>query len=94
MPIIITKDKECLRRLASEQAEIAQLPIHGEKAELWRRLNDLESVRPMVWINEICWNEINVNDELTLQCEHPWARQQEQGLRQLLYQWRHILYQQ
>ena len=47
-------------------AQIAALPVHREKAELWRRLNDLESVRPMVWINEIPWHEMNVNDELTL----------------------------
>jgi hypothetical protein len=90
MPVIPSKDRDHLRHLAAEQAVIAQLPVHGEKAALWRRLNDLEPVRPMVWINEICWNEINVDDELTLQCEHPWARQQEHGLRQLLYQWCHL----
>jgi hypothetical protein len=44
----------------------------------------------MVWINEICWNEMNVDDELTLQCEHPWARNQEDGLRKTIYQWNHL----
>jgi hypothetical protein len=44
----------------------------------------------MVWINEICWNEMNVDDELTLQCEHPWARDQEDGLRKTIYQWKHL----
>jgi hypothetical protein len=83
-------DIDILRRLAEEQAKIAELPLQREKAELWRRLNQLQPVRPMVWINEICWNEINVNDELTLQSRHPWAREQELGLRQLLYQWRHL----
>jgi len=90
LPFILTQDRGILRRLAAEQAAIAQLPIQREKATLWRRLNDLEPVRPMVWINEICWNEMNVDDELTLQCVHPWARQQEEGLRQLLYQWHHL----
>ena len=57
---------------------------------LWQKLNDRESVRPMVWINEVCWHEMNVNDELTLSAEHPWAREQEQELRRTLYQWRHL----
>jgi hypothetical protein len=83
-------DIDILRGLAEEQARIAQLPIHTEKAELWRRLNQLEPVRPMVWINEICWNELDGDDELSLRCEHPWAREQETGLRHLLYQWSHL----
>jgi len=44
----------------------------------------------MVWVNEICWNEMNVGDELTLRTRHPWAQDQECGLRRLLYQWRHL----
>ncbi|NLF01817.1 MAG: hypothetical protein GX601_12655 [Anaerolineales bacterium] len=83
-------DRDVLRRLLAEQAEIAALPVHKEKAELWRRLNQLEPVRPLVWINEIPWNEMDVNGELTLQCTDPWAQQVEQGLRQTLYQWRHM----
>lgn len=83
-------DKDTLRRLASELAQIAALPVQQEKARLWRELNDLKSVRPMVWINEICWHEMNVNDELTLRCEHPWAQDQERELRRTLYQWRHL----
>jgi hypothetical protein len=83
-------DQEALRTLASELAEIAALPIHKEKARLWQKLNDLESERPMVWINEICRHEMNVGDELTLHSEHPWAREQERDLRGTLYQWRHL----
>jgi hypothetical protein len=87
---IPSRDVDILRRLAETQARVAALPVHREKAELWRRLNQKDPVRPMVWINEICWNEMNVDDELTLQCSHPWARAQEQGLRELLYQWNHL----
>ena len=71
-------------------AEIAALPVHKEKARLWQKLNDLESERPMVWINEICWHEMDVDGELTLRTEHPWARDQERDLRRTLYQWRHL----
>src|SRR5208282_2746573 len=34
-------DKDILRRLASAVAQIAALPVHREKARLWRDLNDL-----------------------------------------------------
>ena len=84
------KDREILRRLAGEVAKIASLDSHKEKARLWTKLNDLQSERPMVWINEICWNEMNVDDELTLEAEHPWGRDQENLLRRILYQWKHL----
>ena len=83
-------DIDILRTLAEELAQAADASIHKEKAERWKRLNDLDSVRPMVWINEIPWHEMNVDDELTLRTEHPWARDQERELRQTLYQWKHL----
>ncbi len=84
------RDVQILRQLASELAEIAALPVHREKARLWQHLNDLQSVRPMVWINEICWHEMDVDNELTLLTSHPWAQDQERDLRRMLYQWRHL----
>ena len=83
-------DVDVLRRLAGELAAIAALPVHQEKARLWQKLNDLESERPMVWINEIPWHEMEVDGELALATEHPWARDQERELRRTLYQWRHM----
>lgn len=88
---ISQKDVDVLRGLADQQAEIAALPIHKTKAEMWRKLNQLEPVRPMIWINEIPWHEMNSDDELTLQTTHPWAQHHEMQLRRLLYQWRHML---
>ena len=84
------RDKEILRSLAGQVAEIAALPVQREKARLWQKLNDLDSERPMVWMDEVCWHEMNVNDELTLQAGHPWAREQERDLRRTLYRWRHM----
>ena len=83
-------DREILRTLASQLAEVAALPVHAEKARLWQKLNDLQSERPMVWINEICWHELDADGELTLRTKHPWAREQESELRRTLYQWRHL----
>ncbi len=88
--VILGKDRDLLRRLAGELAEIAALPVHREKARLWTKLNDLASERPMVWINEICWNEMDVEGELRIQSEHPWAQMQEREMRRTLYQWRHL----
>lgn len=88
---VIPHDREVLRRLAGEVAAIAALPVQREKAELWRRMNDLQSVRPMVWITEIPWHEFSrESDELRLQCQAGWVRDVEQELRRTLYQWRHL----
>jgi len=84
------KDRDILRGLAAEIAEIAALPIQKERAKLWTDLNDLKPTRPLVWINEVCWWEMNVNDELTCRCEGGWARGQEGPFRSLLYQWNHL----
>ena len=83
-------DTDVLRGLASELAEYASLSVHAEKARLWQELNDLRSSRPMVWISEIPWHEMNIDDELTLRTEDPWAQDQERDLRRTLYQWRHL----
>ena len=81
-------DREVLRTLAAQVAEAAALPVHRQKADLWRRLNRLEKVRPLVWINEVCWNEMG--PEVDLQCQDPFCRTHEETLRQVLYQWRHL----
>ena len=83
-------DNDILRRLGENQARIAALPIQKEKAELWRRLNDLEPVRPLVWINEVPWHEMDIDEELTLQTHDPWAQKIETELRRLIYQWNHF----
>lgn len=84
------RDLRMLRELAQRKAEIAALPIQAEKRKLWTRLNMLESVRPTVWIFEIPWNEMEVGDELTLQCSDPLCQNLEQTLRQQIYQWEHL----
>ena len=83
-------EKDVLKALGERTAEIAADPANKTRALLWRKLNDLESDRPMVWINEIPWHEMNVNDELTLKTEHPWARELELRLRRTIYQWDHM----
>lgn len=81
------RDREILRELAKKVAEIASLPIQKQKAEMWKRLNRLEQVKPMIWINEIPWHEMDVNNELKLQTENEFCRYHEWELRSLIYQW-------
>jgi hypothetical protein len=83
-------DRDVLRRLAAEQAEIAALSVQPRTIAGWQRVNDLQPGRAMVWINEIPWHEMDVHGELALACEDPFLRTQEETLRQTLYQWRHM----
>ncbi|MHB0856391.1 MAG: hypothetical protein ACYC5M_02345 [Anaerolineae bacterium] len=89
-PMPNSRDREILRRLAAEQAQIAALPVHLETIAGWERLNALGTGKPMVWINEIPWHEMDVDGELALQCADPFCRSQEETLRRTLYQWRHL----
>ncbi len=84
------KDKTIVRELAKRVAEIAALPVQKEKENMWRKLNALKPNRPMVMIDQVCWNEMNVNDELTLNCQDPECRGYEDHLRKKLYQWNHF----
>ena len=81
---------DILRSLAEEWANISSLPVHKENARLWQKLNDLDSERPMIWINEIPWHEMNYDNELTLRCKNNWARSQEDSMRKTIYQWKHM----
>ena len=82
------KDCGILRELARQVAEVAALPVHQETIRLWKRLNGLEKVRPLVWINEICWDEMG--PEMNLECADAFCRSLEWNLRATLYQWRHL----
>ena len=84
------KDVKVIRELAARVAAIAALPVQEEKRALWRKLNGLEPVRPMVMIDQICWNEMGIDDELTLRCVDPECRRYEDQLRHTLYRWKHF----
>ncbi len=84
------RDKEILKDLAKQLAEIAHLPIQKEKADLWRRLNGLERVRPLVnWhMEDLCWEELFPDD--VLECSSDIYRYYERYLRRTLFQWENI----
>jgi hypothetical protein len=78
-------DLQILRSLAKRLAEIAHLPEQKRKADLWRRLNRLERVRPLILLQNGTWHE--TGSEIKLECKGEWARGQEWGMRASLYQW-------
>lgn len=84
-------DKEVLRELGRLIVEIATSPVNEEHAELQRRINSLEMVKPPIYVYEIPWHEMNVGNELTLRTKHPLCRRYEERLRRLIYKWRHGL---
>ncbi len=85
----MNRDHEILRALSGQVAEIAALDIHKETEKLYRAVNGLKMIRPVVLIDELPWNQLNGDGELTLQCEDPFLRNVEQDLRRTLYRWKH-----
>jgi len=83
--------RDLLRRLADEVAEIASLPVQRERISLWTRLNDLDPVRPMVWITEIPWTEFEDDiEELRPACEDEKLRSIELDLRRKIFTARYL----
>ena len=83
-------DLAIVRELAAQAAGIAALPVQEEKRRLWRKLNALSPERPMVMIDQVCWNEMEFNDELRLRCSGEEYRWYEDALRRMLFQWKHF----
>ena len=78
------REKEILRELAKQVAELAAHPREDEKKKLWFKLNDLQPVRPLVFCDpENGWNEIITQDQIL--CEKPLFRVWEMGLRKEIY---------
>ena len=83
-------DLQILRPLVQQYAEIAFLPAQATKRKLWRDHNSLRSARPMVLVDQICWEELNEDGCLDCGCEDPWWRNIETDLRRKLYLWEHM----
>ncbi|MEM3604194.1 MAG: hypothetical protein QXU47_07290 [Candidatus Bathyarchaeia archaeon] len=84
-------DKEVLRGLGRQIVEIATSPINEEYVELQKRINNLELVKPIVYIYEMPWHEMDVYGELKLKTKHPLCRRYEERLRRIIYKWNHRL---
>jgi hypothetical protein len=79
------EDLRILRELGRKKHEYAMLPVMELNRRLWRDANDLAMIRPPVYVNEICWEELGGEESLALRCTHPFARELEDFLRKELY---------
>jgi len=83
------KDRQILRDLAKQVAEVAADPIQQTKLVEWRRHNSLTPGKPMVLVYlEDVWEEFL--PQSALQCEEPCCRHVEWNLRARLYRARHL----
>ena len=62
--MLTREDILLLQQLAKEYTEAAALPVHQEKKRLWLKLNHLHMERPMLTIDQIPWNEMDVDGSL------------------------------
>ena len=83
------QEVETLRKLALQIAEIAGNPAQEETKALWRAHNGLHPQRPMVVIDQICWNELE-EDSLRCVVKDPFFNHIERKLRRTIYQWKHM----
>ncbi len=84
------KDTEVLRSLASEYTALLQKADNSEKYKLQKAINDNKMIRPVVLIDELPWAELNVNNELTLQCEDVYLKTIENQLRRKIYHFKYF----
>lgn len=81
---INARDRDILRTLASEVAELAARPGEYEKRDLWYSHNALKPTRPLVFCDpENGWNEIITPDQM--ECESSLARGWEMRLRKEIF---------
>jgi len=80
-------DKNIVRELAKKYAELADLPVMKKRVKHMRDNNDLIAGRPLVWIHEIPWHEMNIDGRLDLKCKDDFARSIEWFFRSVLLRW-------
>lgn len=83
-------DRSVIRELAKKYKEIAALDVQKENEKLYRALNGLHPVRPVVLMDEIPWNQLEGAKELALQCTGERERRLEEYMRRQLYRWNHF----
>ena len=86
---IAPADAEVLKPLADKVAALAALPVQDERRRLWKRLNRLQAVRPLLHICQVPWHEFN-DEAMRLRCRGDLARQVESQLRRTLWPWEHF----
>jgi len=87
---ISIRDRDVLRELGEKKAALAALPIQEQRKKMWAKVNDRKMEKPMVWITELPWHEIEDDPALALKSENRLCRAVERLMRRELYQWEHL----
>lgn len=89
MSTCFEKDRKILRELAHEYMQIASLDVQQKTIQNWKALHNLTPVKPMVMVEQICWEEFRSSNEfLHLKCEDKLAKTFETYLRKEIFQWK------
>jgi hypothetical protein len=88
--MVTVQDKSILRELAKQVMDLAALDINKERIARARAMHGLKTGRPLVWIDEIPWHEMDIDGALTLHCESKEGRNMEWHFRSILYRWKYI----
>lgn len=84
------KAMRTLRELARKVRDIAEEPVQRENVKLWRRLNSLKKVRPLIMCSppvEV-WHELIPESDFV--CEDSFLLPLEAELRTRIYRWEHL----
>ena len=87
---ISKEDISVLRELGEKYMSYAALPVQQEKRSMWVAHNGLRSPRPLVLIDQMPWNELDVDGSLVCRVEEPYFRGVEWELRRTIYKWEHL----
>ena len=83
-------DKQIIRELAKRHAELAANEVNAQRIARARNINSLTPERPIVWLDEIPWHEMDIDGELQLHCEDAFARRMEEHFRRVQFRWKHF----
>lgn len=86
----MNQDIKIIRELAKQYAQAANQPNQKRIWQLHANVNDLKQERPIVFISELPWHELNVDNALTLRCQDSDFRQVESFFRHTLFQYRYF----
>lgn len=83
-------DRQILRELAARYRALANSDRNYQNMLCHRAVNDLKASRPVVLIEELPWEEMNIDGALTLHCQTLEARKMEQFFRRALFRDRYF----
>ncbi|MBQ1256097.1 MAG: hypothetical protein IIX93_02325, partial [Clostridia bacterium] len=88
--MLAQKDINILRKLSETYASFAFSPEQEKTRLLWKKLNSLNMERPLLTIDQIPWNEMDVDGFLKCEIDDPYWRGVEWDLRSVIYKMRHM----